>query len=148
MNSLVSEAFAMREQEERVDRLEAWDRAMGRLPCPWCGSIDGMEAWSRENVAAAMACPERYPLPAGFYRAAYTDHELFTPCWGCNRTGVVGDAQVLVTEEELLAWLARPCGCQDCQSESAVELDLLGYVCRTGAARAPRAAPPVCVGGE
>jgi hypothetical protein len=96
--------------EARTAALDAQDTRIAQYnvpDCYFCGSRDGMEAWSAENIRDARD-DNRYPMPM-LYRLrerALEEHErLFTPCCVCNTAGWVSGEYEAVGAEELEQWL-------------------------------------------
>jgi len=95
----------------------AEDRARAALPCCWCGSPAGMEAWSRDGYSAVIANPQKYTMPSQFWRWPGNDHNLFIPCPQCNQAGQVPEGYKMVNNAYIKTWLQRQCQCPDCRRE-------------------------------
>jgi hypothetical protein len=95
-------------------RREERDAAIGDR-CPECGSVDGManilrETFTDEEIIAAY---QWYTYPGG------CDHYLYVTCWQCNPRKRIPAGYEPVDAAWVRAWLARPCGCNDCERRRA-----------------------------
>jgi len=115
--SITNEAYELLYQDLTEERRREEDRARAATGCCWCGSPKGMEAWSRESIAAVLANPHRYTMPKRFWRWPGEDHDLFIPCPQCNLAGQVPDGYEPVDDVYVEAWLRRQCQCPDCRRE-------------------------------
>ena len=83
--------------------------AMDAYCCPECGSPSGMAGIAREYVT---------PGDGPWYRVlSHESHDLYTPCWACNRRRRIPAGYEPVDAEWVRDWLARECRCADCERE-------------------------------
>ena len=82
------------EQRERIATL------MAALPCPECGSRDGMTQWHREDILEPPLASERW------YRLHNVPDYLYQTCWQCNPPSLVDDTYTRLTHSQVSAWLA------------------------------------------
>jgi len=115
--SATDEAYELLYRDLVEEQRTTEDHARAALPCCWCGSPKGMEVWSRENIMAVLANPQRYTMPEQFWRWPGEDHDLFIPCPQCNPSGQVPEGYEPVDGIYVEAWLRRRCQCPDCRRE-------------------------------
>lgn len=82
---------------ETLDRLAD---LMASVPCPECGSRDGMIEWSCENIGD----PTAYQT---WYRLHNLPGCLYVPCWQCNPHGAINGAYTNLTPVQVTAWLKQ-----------------------------------------
>jgi len=104
-------------QDLTEERRVAENYARAAMPCCWCGSPAGMEAWSRESIATVLANPRKYTMPERFWRWSGEDHDLFIPCPQCNPGRQVPEGYEPVSKSDMESWLQRQCQCPDCRRE-------------------------------
>jgi len=106
-------------QEMNAQRLREENAARHALPCPECGSADGMQYYSRGGVLFVY---QRWPpalIPRTWYYLPGDDHCVYAPCRTCNRAGAVEDAYQPVND--LDAWLESECQCEECIRERSAQ---------------------------
>ena len=95
-------------------RIAAEDAARTAVPCPECGNAEGLIAWRREHVWAAIHGGQGLSLPKSFYAAAGYDPDcLYTRCPTCRAaTDDVLSRCTLLTAADIAAWvLQEECAC-------------------------------------
>jgi len=89
-------------------RREQESAARAALPCPHCGSTEGLEQVYAPELYDWVEEPETFPLPARGLYQGQADDELYTPCPVCNPAGRVPTDLRPLNGVELQAWvLAR-----------------------------------------
>ena len=76
--------------------------AIGRLPCPDCGTVDGMAEWNRKQVAT-LTLLDRLEMP--FYRHHARNDVIYVPCEQCNEDMFVPDGFVELMPQQVQGWL-------------------------------------------
>ncbi len=103
--------------EMNAARLAEEQAARGALPCPDCGSADGMQWYSREGVLFVY---QKWPeglIPLVWYQVKGDDHCMYAPCRTCNPFGVIPEGYEPVELASLDEWLESECMCPDCVRE-------------------------------
>ena len=85
---------------------------IGRLPCPDCGTIDGMWEWDAEAVRE-LEMSDNGVVQQGvwiavsirFYRHPSRNDVLYATCWQCNGDEFVPDGFVELTPVQVGRWL-------------------------------------------
>ena len=103
--------------EMQYARLAEEQAARGALPCPDCGSADGMQHYSREWVIFVYNKWPTSLIPLVWYRLEGDDHCTYAPCRTCNPFGVVPEGYAPVRLADLDEWLESECQCPDCVRE-------------------------------
>ena len=83
-------------------------RLSGRLKsacCRECGSADGMKSAHRETLVGIPRTIEGGEIVARWHRDPGNDEYLFHPCLSCNRDRIIPAGFILMTADEVLAWL-------------------------------------------
>ena len=86
---------------------------IGRLPCPDCGTVDGMAEWDAEAVWAIESSdtgvveqgPWLFVGAPKFYRHPSRNDVLYATCWQCNADEFVPDGFVELTPVQVGRWL-------------------------------------------
>ncbi len=79
-----------REELCNEDRLAEWHRreqesaVRAALPCPHCGSHEGLDQVYAPDLYDWVEEPETFPLPAQGLYQGQADDEVYTPCPVCN----------------------------------------------------------------
>ncbi len=102
------------DDQRRTARIAAEDAARTAVPCSECGNAEGLIAWRREHVWAAIHGGQGLSLPKSFYVAAGYDPDcLYTRCPTCRAaTDDVLSRCALLTAVDIAAWvLEDECNC-------------------------------------
>ena len=86
---------------------------IGRLPCPDCGTVDGMAEWDAEAVWAIESSDtgvvERgewlFVGAPKFYRHPSRNDVLYATCWQCREHERPADGYTELTPEQVHRWL-------------------------------------------
>ena len=93
---------------------------IGRLPCPDCGTVDGMAEWDAEAVRAIEAsengvwqegawlcvgAPKFYRHPSRNDVLSGQDDVLYATCWQCREHERPADGYTEMTPKQIERWL-------------------------------------------
>jgi len=108
----MSEHIARLDDDYNYARALHLNACIGRLPCPDCGTVDGMAEWDAPAVWAlemsdngVVRQGDWIAVGIKFYRHHSRNDVLYATCWQCNGDEFVPDGFVELTPVQVGRWL-------------------------------------------
>ena len=106
MNNLnLNELYELERRRRDLEHRAHIARLMASVPCPECGSTDGMIDWHRDAIGHVEPHELWFSYPT-------MPNVLYSPCWQCNPTCAVAAGYTALTFAQAAAWL-RPAKGED-----------------------------------